>query len=228
MGSLRWGRVLVSTVLLVLAGLAVLFRQEAAPRPVAVSLSSALTSFGDWQTIGDIPLEEGVRSELKLDDYLFRRFSDGQATLVLYVGYYYSKAKVGAAHDPLVCFPGQGWVLSHRRKIEQPVSLVDGSATLSFATMKAERDENKELLLYWFQADTHTTASTLMQKLHLLRAKILGQGQHNAFVRVSISLRDTTMADGQEALDRFVSAFYPVFHAYVQRAASHSEEGRSS
>mgnify|MGYP003619774302 CR=1 FL=1 len=219
MGSLRWGRVLVSTVLLVLAGLAVLFRQESAPRPVAVSLSSALTSFGVWQTIGDIPLDERVRSELKLDDYLFRRFSDGQATLVLYVGYYYSKAKVGAAHDPLVCFPGQGWVLSDKKTITSQAQF-EGVDTPAFTTMKAERNENKELLLYWFQADAQATASTLMQKLHLLRAKILGQGQHNAFVRVSINVRDANMTDGQEALNRFVSDFYPVFLAYVQRVGS--------
>ena len=86
--------------------------------------------------------------------------------------------------------------------------------------MKAERNENKELLLYWFQADAQATASTLMQKLHLLRAKILGQGQHNAFVRVSINVRDANMTDGQEALNRFVSDFYPVFLAYVQRVGS--------
>lgn len=220
MGSLRWGRVLVSTVLLVLAGLAVLFRQEAAPRPVAVSLSSALTSFGDWQTIGDIPLDEGVRSELKLDDYLFRRFSDGRATLVLYVGYYYSKAKVGAAHDPLVCFPGQGWVLSDKKTITSQAQLPEGVGTPAFTAMKAERNEDKELLLYWFQADAQATASTLMQKLHLLRAKILGQGQHNAFVRVSINVRDANMTDGQEALNKFVSDFYPVFLGYVQRMGS--------
>lgn len=227
MGSLRWGRVVVTVGLLVLAGGALLFRHDALPRPVDVRLSSALADFGSWRTVEDIPLEEKIRKELKLDDYLFRRFSDGRVSLVLYVGYYYSVAKVGAAHDPLVCFPGQGWVLSNRKTIEQQTSLAEGSGNLAFATMKAERTEDKELLLYWFQADTQTTANTLLQKLYLLRAKLLGQGQHNAFVRVSISLRDTTMADGQEALSRFVSDFYPVFHAYVQRAASHSEEGRS-
>ena len=220
MGSLRWGRVLVSTVLLVLAGLAVLPRQEAAPRPVDVSLSSALTHFGDWQTIEDIPLDERIRSDLKLDDYLFRRFSDGRATLVLYVGYYYSKAKVGAAHDPLVCFPGQGWILSDKKNITSQAQLPEGVETPTFATMKAERNEDKELLLYWFQANTQATASTLMQKIYLLRANILGKGQQNAFVRVSINVRDANMTDGQEALNKFVSDFYPVFLTYVQRMGS--------
>lgn len=220
MGPLRWRRVLFAAVLLALAGLAVLFRHNTAPPPVAVRLSSALTSFGDWQMIEDIPLDERVRSELKLDDYLFRRFSNGRATLVLYIGYYYSNAKVGAAHDPLVCFPGQGWVLSDKRTIATQVQLPEGVDTLAFATMKAERNEDKEMLLYWFQADTQATASTLMQKLHLLQTKIFGHGQHNAFVRISINVRDTNLIDGQEALSKFVSDFYPVFLAYVRSTGS--------
>ena len=221
MGSLRWGRVLVATFLLVLTGFEVLIRQDAAPpHPVAVRLSSALTTFGNWQAIEDLPLDERVRSDLKLDDYLFRRFTDGRATLVLYVGYYYSKSKVGAAHDPSVCFPGQGWVLSDKKTFASQEQLPEGLNAPAFATMQAERNENKELVLYWFQADTRSTTSTLMQKFYLLRAMILGQGQHNAFVRISINVRETTMTDGQEALNRFVSDFYPVFLAYVRRAAS--------
>lgn len=228
MGPLRWRRVLLAAVLLALAGLAVLFRHNTAPPPVAVRLSSALTSFGDWQMIEDIPLDERVRSELKLDDYLFRRFSNGRATLVLYIGYYYSNAKVGAAHDPLVCFPGQGWVLSDKKAIATQVQLPEGVDTLAFATMKAERNEDKEMLLYWFQADTQATDSTLMQKLHLLRKTILGKGQHNAFVRVSINLRNTTMNDGQETLKIFISDFYPVFLDYVRSTASNVTKDQSS
>ena len=228
MGSLKWGRVLIATVLLVLTGLAVLFRQDSVSHPMDVRLSSALTSFGDWQAIEDIQLDKRIRKELRLDDYLFRRFFDGQATLELYVGYYYSQTKVGAAHDPLVCFPGQGWILSNKKTIASKVLLPGGVDTATFATLQAERNGDKVLLLYWFQADMQATASTLMQKIHLLRAKILGQGQHNAFVRVSINVRDTTVAGGQEALNRFVSDFYPVFLAYLRQTTSHAGEGRSS
>jgi len=224
MGALKWSRVLVALSLLVLTGFVLSFRQDSAPPPVTIRLSSGLTAFGDWQMVEDIPLDTSIQRVLNLDDYLFRRFSNGRVTLVLYIGYYYSASKVGAAHDPLVCFPGQGWVLSNNKTIKLQALLDEKPATLALASMTAKRNEDKELLLYWFQADTQTTTSTLMQKLHLLQAKILGQGQHNAFVRISINIRDTTMADGQEALNRFVSDFYPIFLAYVQRAESRAGE----
>ncbi len=228
MGPLKWGRVLLASLLLIAAGLAVLLRQGPVASPATARLSSVFTAFGAWRAVKDIPLDEKIRNELKLDDFLFRRFSDGRTSLVLYIGYYYSQAKVGAAHDPLVCFPGQGWVLSGKETTERLAHSPGGPERLTFVTMKAERDEERELLLYWFQADTHMTANTFMQKLLLLRAKILGQGQHNAFVRISVSAKDATLADAQEALTRFVADFYPVFLDYVRRTANTAGGGQSS
>jgi len=173
--------------------------------------------------INDIPLDYKIRNELKLDDYLFRRFSDGKSTITLYVGYYYTAAKVGASHDPLVCFPGQGWVLRENNSIIGTMQIQGEERQLSYATMVAERNENKELLFYWFQADTKMASSTLMQKMHLVQSKIFGFGQHNAFVRLSLDLEGRTMEDGRQTMRRFIADFYPTFLQYILRSSGQGE-----
>ena len=62
------------------------------------------------------PLGPKIVKALELDDYANQSYSDGKDTISLYIGYYFTAKKVGAAHDPLVCFPGQGWVVSDTQK----------------------------------------------------------------------------------------------------------------
>lgn len=223
MGSLSWWRVCVAVVLLLATGFAVNLKQDATVHVGGDPLFSAFIGFGEWRMIGDIPLDSKVQKELRLDDHLYRRFSNGKSTVTLYVGYYHAAAKVGASHDPLVCFPGQGWVLQGKNSVSDVMTIQGEKKQLSYATMVAERNDNKELLFYWFQADTKMASSTLMQKLHLVQSKIFGYGQHNAFVRLSMELKDQTTEDGRQAMRRFISDFYPAFLQYISHSSGQRE-----
>ena len=218
MGSLSWVRVCIAVMLLLVTGFAVNLRHDSTPRSAGEPLFSVLTGFGEWRMTGDIPLDSKIQEELKLDDYLYRRFSDGKQTVILYVGYYHAATKVGAAHDPLVCFPGQGWMLRENESVSDSMTIQGEKIPLSYATMVAEQNDNKELLFYWFQADTRMASSTLMQKLLLVQSKILGHGQHNAFVRLSLDLKTQSIGEGRQAMQRFISDFYPAFLDYVSRS----------
>ncbi len=223
MGSLSWWRVCIAAVLLLATGLAVNLKQDVTLHAASEPLSTALAGFGEWRMVGDIYLDSKIRKELKLDDFLYRRFSDGKSSVSLYVGYYHTVTKVGAAHDPLVCFPGQGWVLREKDSITGIMQIHGVERLLSYSTMVAERNDNKELLFYWFQADTKMASNTLMQKLHLVQSKIFGYGQNNAFVRLSLELKDQTTEDGRQTMHRFISDFYPVFLQYMSRSSGQRE-----
>ncbi len=215
MGFLSWKRVCVATLLLVIVGLAANFRTDSTSDFHAVPISTALREFGPWKMEFDIPLDGMVQQKLMLDDYLYRRFSDGQSTVVLYIGYYRNASKVGASHDPLVCFPGQGWVLKKHNISDVTVLIKGKEEKISFATMVAERNGIQEYLLYWFQADAIATPNTFMQKLHLLYAKVQGKGQHNAFIRLSMNMKGVATEDSRQVMMKFVTSFYPVFLDYV-------------
>jgi EpsI family protein len=215
MGLLSWKRVCAAMLLLLVAGLVANFRTESKSDFHAVPISTSLLEFGPWKMESDIPLDGMIAQKLMLDDYLYRRFSDGQSTIVLYIGYYRNASKVGASHDPLVCFPGQGWVLKNHNVSHLTLLIQGKEEKISFATMVAERNGIQEYLLYWFQADANTAPNTFLQKLHLLKAKMQGKGQHNAFVRLSMNMKGSAIGDSRQVMMKFVTSFYPVFLNYV-------------
>lgn len=177
------------------------------------SLVHTFSHLSDWPGVFSISLSEGIVRELMLDDYLFRSFGQESNPVTLYIGYYQSAGKVGAAHDPLVCFQGQGWRISDRHKASY--QLPDGSHQISYASLVAERLGHRELLIYWFQAGDKTASSTFAQKLRMIWLKLTGGTMNNAFVRISAPLHNDDPENVKEKILLFVNEFYPKFYAYV-------------
>ncbi len=211
-GRIKFFVVIIS---LVATGLLVNFRTESVYVDKGINLDTSIVSFGNWHAAGDIPLQSSVRDTLQLDDFLFRSFSNGSEDVTLYIGYYFTNRKVGAFHDPLVCFPGQGWKLENRKKGEMAVFAAGSRKVVNYATMIAERNDNKEFLLYWFQAYDRPTSDTLSQKATLLWRKILTGGEESAFVRISMDMNGKTKEECLDVLTSFVRDFYPVFIQYI-------------
>ena len=111
------------------------------------SLNEVLEHIDGWQTKGRDNLDGEIVGELELDDYANHYFTDGAAGVFLYVGYYYQGKKVGAAHDPLVCFPGQGWAVSNRSTGEMSLDSKNDEI-ISFSSMVVERGGVRQLLIY--------------------------------------------------------------------------------
>jgi EpsI family protein len=180
-------------------------------------LGHALSNLNEWQKSIDIPLEKNVRQALRLDDYVFRQYINGEDILTLYIGYYNSIQKVGAAHDPLVCFPGQGWVLSEGSRQQLTIPIEGGTIErVNYKSMLAERPVHKELIVYWFQSYDKTTTSTFFQKILLLINRIRNHGEDNAFVRISIAIN--TGKDTEETINvakKFMMQFYPQFLDFI-------------
>lgn len=180
----------------------------------SVELSQVLDRIGDWQKVAEVPFDPIIIEELKLDDFLFQSYARQGASVELYIGYYYSADKVGAAHDPLVCFPGQGWQISG--KGSDRLTLPGAEAgSISYSRIIAEKDEEQTLVLYWFQAGEETAAGTFMQKLHILKNKLRNHNVNNAFVRVSVPLKEISQEEGEERVHQFIADFYPVFRNYL-------------
>ena len=175
-------------------------------------LENTLTTIPGWKNQGCQPFAQNILDALYLDDYLNCSYTNGKNTVSLYIGYYYSAKKVGAAHDPTVCFPGQGWVVSKQITGQQELS---GGQTVNYAMMQAELGDKKNLILYWFQSYDSTYSSTFAQKISLFLKKILQKGESNAFVRLTVLIGDKDIKDYQQAALDFMDDFYPVFLTYI-------------
>ncbi len=180
-----------------------------------VLLSQALIDINGWTMSRYTPLGPEIVKALELDHYANQNYSNGNDTISLYIGYYLTNKKIGAAHDPLVCFPGQGWVVSDRQKGK----IVLNSKlweSISYSFMIAQRGLQKELIIYWFQSYDKTYPDTFSQKIASLWKKLLNQREDNAFVRVSIPMGKKSMSESRETTFKFIRAFYPVFLGFVK------------
>ena len=180
-----------------------------------IPLSQALSDIKGWKSDGSTPLDPRIVESLELDDYVNQTYSNGNNTVSLYIGYYLTTKKVGAAHDPLVCFPGQGWVLSNIKNEKLNLNPEPGGE-VSYSTMLAQKSTEKALIIYWFQSSDKTNPDTLSQKIASLWKKISGQGEDNAFVRVSVPIESKSKQEAFFAGTNFIKAFYPVFLKYIK------------
>ena len=179
-----------------------------------IPLRAALSSVGDWKNEGFSPLDKELIAALNLDDYLNARYSRGQGTAYLYAGYYGSAKKAGAAHDPLVCLHGQGWVVNE--SAGDVVVLRDGKR-INCSYMVVERDEVKEVIVYWFQSYRSTCSSTVSQKVVSLWNKFAANREDMASIMIIVPVRDSATSARQVAHD-FAASFYPVFIEIIDNA----------
>lgn len=164
--------------------------------------------------VGDIVMEQATIDALRLDDYLFRRYRDGTQVAMLYIGYYSKATKLGAAHDPLVCFLGQGWEISPQR-----VGVYrfpgDPEMEVNYSVMVASRGEHRELVLYWYQSMEMTASNSARQKLNTICERLKGKPGRNALVRISVPVgREGSSSALQTAL-KFLESFYPSLREYI-------------
>jgi len=205
-------RILVVIACFLVAAVVVYRQPDVTPAKKGLSLEKSLAGIDGWRNSGVVPLDTKIVQELKLDDYVNNQFSRGRDRVSLYIGYYLTSKDVGAAHSPLVCFPGQGWLLS---KFEEKTVQV-GENDISLMTILASTPQKKELLVYWFQAFERTSPSTFWQKIYVLLSKYSRKREDNAFVRVTVPMDEMSEKEAYETGVRFIKAFYPVFLSYVR------------
>jgi EpsI family protein len=160
-----------------------------------------------------IALTDGHEKMLKLDDYLFANFSDGDNAVNLYIGYYYTASKASAAHSPLICYPSQGWKVD-----TEPIrsTLSAGPHTIHYEEIVTSNGNVTELVLYWYQAGLLTNTQNYRNKVSMGYNKLVHHNEQHGFVRVSVPF---TAGQSREAVKKtatdFIAAFYPHFVSYI-------------
>ena len=216
MGQISNRKIITVVVIFLLASAFIYGKPESGPSIKKRSLNEALLDVDGWKAGPHLPFDQKVVDSLALDDYLNRMFVKDDESVALYIGYYLTSKKVGAAHDPLVCFPGQGWVISARDSTT--IKIGEGTdPAVSCSTMRVERGaEDKQIILYWFQAHEITNSNTLSQKMTAIMQKFTGGGEDNAFVRLTCSTANKSESECIETMQEFTRAFYPVFLEYIR------------
>jgi EpsI family protein len=160
-----------------------------------------------------IALTDGHEKMLQLDDYLFANFTDGDNAVNLYIGYYDTASKAGAAHSPLICYPSQGWNVD-----TDPIraTLSAGPHTIHYQEIVTSNGIERDLVLYWYQAGLFTTTQNYRNKISMAYNKLVHHNEQHGFVRVSVPFTEgQSRAIARKTATDFIKAFYPRFVSYI-------------
>ena len=215
MGEISYKRIVILISCLVVVSLLVNWHRPSKATSKNSTLREHLVNIGDWNNDGPMELDPRIVKNLELDDYVNENYRRGKSIVSVYIGYYLTTGKVGAAHDPMVCFPGQGWVVSEATEGELVLDR-KGDASVSYSAMVAERGEHKELIIYWFQSFDRTNRNTFRQKVASLWCKVSRGREDNASVRISTPFGGKTLQECRETIFEFIRVFYPFFLNYVK------------
>ena len=163
----------------------------------------------------NLTLQQEQLKMLKLDDYTYSDYSAAfNSTVNLYIGYYYSANKAYAAHSPTICYPSQGW------RIDSPPitdTLNVGSRNINYQEITTSFGDQKELVLYWYQARLYTNTHIIMNKIDVGRNNLAYKDQLHGFVRIAVPFSNTGYTETKEQAVKFIQSFYPKLIDYLTK-----------
>ncbi len=150
--------------------------------------------------IGEYVAHDSQLSEQQLriagvSDYLMRTYRAGPdsatgAWFSLYVGYYDQQSQGNTIHSPKNCLPGSGWEPLASRTVELPLS----GESVAVNRYILQRDDERALVLYWYQGRGRVQANEYTVKFELLRDSALRGRSDEALVRVVVPIAESEEA----------------------------------
>ncbi len=211
MGNKRARQLIVLIILFFVTGLLVYLPRKPVPAVQKPSLKSRLAEINQYNLVRYIEIEDKIYKFLDLDDYIFADYLGPDGKVNLFIGFYYSADKVSAAHSPLACFPGQGWTISQPSRYQVKV----GEFEIKYEEITATLNEQKELVMYWYQAGGETTPQIYRNKINTLYNKIKLDDEQHAFVRITVPLAGSSYDEAKKKGLAFMSSFFPTFLNFV-------------
>lgn len=212
MANKRARKLSVLIILFFITCLFVYFPRQPSATVQRLSLQSQLAEIEGYHVADNIRIQEDIYNFLDLDDYIFADYLGKGSKINLFIGFYYTADKISAAHSPLACFPGQGWAIN--KPVYREIS-IDGH-NIKYAEIIATREDKKELVLYWYQAEKKTTPHVYLNKINTIINKVtIGDEQH-AFVRVTVSIADSSYKKARKEATHYIQSFYPKFLKFFE------------
>jgi EpsI family protein len=152
-------------------------------------LGEAVPRSMDGQRGQDIQISKAEQRVAGMSNYVMRVYSpDGNlrdqvsAAFSVYVGYYASQTRGRTIHSPKNCLPGSGWeaLTSRQVAIETP----QGPVTVNHYIL--QRENQRALVLYWYQGRGRVESNEYAVKWHLLRDAAIRGRSDEALVRIVV------------------------------------------
>jgi EpsI family protein len=187
----RWGRFAIAIVLLVGTGWFLHARERNEIIPPHLPLATYPPQLQAW-TGTTIPIDKETTDVLGPGDFLLRQYEqkDGDEPAVyLFVGYFPSQRTGDTMHSPKNCLPGAGWQPIENNRVM--LQLAEGPPFPANQYV-IEKGLERQLVVYWFQAQGRAVASEYEAKIELVLNAIRTNRTDGALIRFS-----TPMTQGE-------------------------------
>lgn len=210
----QWVR--FGAVLVLLVAVAIILHRRSKPEvlPARLPLSSFPLKIGTWSGTS-LPISATELSVLGPGEFLMRDYETTAGDPVnLYIAYFPSQRTGDTIHSPKNCLPGSGWtpLTSGRLRIQNP----DGS-TMTVNRYIVGKGLSRALVLYWYQAHGHVTASEYWAKLRLVEDAISLNRTDGALVRVVVPFTNEDVRPAQQTALAFIGQIQPMLDHYIPR-----------
>jgi EpsI family protein len=200
--------------IVLLATFGVRSRLGASPTvPLLQPLQNFPASVGAWTLESQPRMTSDVLGVLKADDYLLRNYRNAQGQPAnFFVAYYRSQHAGEAMHSPKNCLPGSGW----EPILDDTVPLAAAGEGVAINRYVVENSGDRQLVLYWYQAQDHIIASEYMTKAFLIWDSVRTGRRDGAIVRVVVPMAPGESFDAatQRALS-FANPSLPLLNHFL-------------
>ncbi|HKP22623.1 MAG TPA: VPLPA-CTERM-specific exosortase XrtD [Dongiaceae bacterium] len=193
----------------VLAQLAIGARDTASPARASFALFPR--EIAGWQG-ADMAIETAALVALNATDHLSVNYAKGDDVINVWSAYYDSQYSGNAAHSPLVCIPGGGWLVEDGGVTEIPVA---GGATLSASRLIISQGTDKQLVYFWFVEGGRHETGEYAAKFRLFANAVLHNRRDGALVRFVTPVVGGDLGRADATLKSFIAEAAPLLPAYV-------------
>ena len=213
-GSLRFG---IVAVLMLATALVLQAHSRSEFFPPRASLSSLPQQIDGWTGIDSI-LDQETLDILGPGEFLMRDYenkSQPEPWINLWIAYFPTQKTGDTIHSPNHCLPGAGWVPTSREVVQ--ITRPDGSSFPANRYVVSKGDD-RQLVLYWFQAHGREVASEYWAKYFLVSDSVHMNRSDGGLVRLMTPMLDGESRDAAQArLMKLGSQFIPLLDSYIPR-----------
>lgn len=206
-------RVALSCVLLVGALLFLQFRSYAEVVPIRKQLGDFPALVGEWEEQNAEYFGEGILNILKVKDYLMRYYVDSSGRgLWLYIGYWDTQRKGAQMHSPKNCLPGAGWEPLEASRVT--ISLPPPYGPITVNRYLVQKNQNQQLVLYWYHTQGQVVASEFDAKLQLVKNAIFRNRTDGALIRMMSPIYGSVQDTFRLQIE-YIQAMYPILGEFL-------------
>lgn len=207
---------IVSLALLISSFVYLSYAEGVNRTPIRKKLALLPYDFGEWQG-SDEAITDSKLQMLGVDDYIIRRYSNGQQPDIwVYVGYFESQTEGDTIHSPKNYMAISGWtpIYSSREKIHLtsgPIKIVQVNKYL------VQTGVEKDLIVYWYHSRGRVVADDYLDRLDLVWDSIFKERSDSALIRLYCSAGHDEISAWRH-LESFVREFFPILQEHLPDA----------